>query len=220
MANVILTIRVTLKGRLIKEHRFPQERITIGRDPESNVFLDNPGISRLHAVLERRGDTVMLQDMESANGTLLNDHSVRRESVKDGDKVRIGKFLLSLSIAEDRRGTSEEEERPRIGAHEGTMVMDTATIQRMLDQTKQGEERAGDRFLREREPVGQGAIVQGNVVRMPQPAAIPGRDFPPAATRSPRPLTASWWKAQATGLVIGFVLGVVVGVLLVGFLAG
>ena len=215
MSNVILTVRVTLKGRLIKEHRFSQERITIGRDPESNVFLDNPGISRLHAVLERRGDVIMVQDMESANGTLLNEHSVRREAIKDGDKVRIGKFLLTLSVVEDRRGTAEEEERPRIAAHEGTMVMDTATIQRMLDQTKQGEERAGDRFTRERQPV-----VEGNVVRLAQPAAIPGRDFPPAAARRARPFTGLWWKTQAAGLAVGFVLGIIVGVLLVGILAG
>lgn len=214
MSNVIITVRVTLKGRLLKEYRFGQDRITIGRDPESNIFLDNPGISRLHAVLEKRGDRVMLQDMESANGTLLNDQSVRRETVKDGDKVRIGKFLLELNVLEDRRGAGEDEEqRPRNTAHEGTMVMDTAQIQRMLERTKEGEEQA-TRF-RQPEP-----IAEGNVLRVPQMAAIPGRDFPASAPlRAARPMTLAWLQQQAVGILIGFGAGLVAGMVLASVLA-
>lgn len=215
MPNVVLGIRVTLKGRLVKEFRFGQKRITIGRDPESHVFLDNAGISRCHAVLERQEDDIYLKDMESANGTLLNEESIHREQVKDGDKVRIGKFLLELTLEEERRG-SVEEERPRTAAYDGTMVMDAASIRRLLTRTKEGEERADEELARRPEPV-----AEGNVFRMPQSAPAPGNVFPvPLARRAPRPLTALWWKSQALGLVIGFAVGLAAGALLIGLLSG
>lgn len=219
MSSVIVRVRVTLKGRLVKEYRFGQERVTIGRDPESSVFLDNPGISRCHAVLERQGDYVYLQDMESANGTYVNDEPVRRERVKDGDKVRIGKFLLELSMQEDRRGTAEDE-RPRMAAHEGTMVMDSAQIQRLLERTKQGEEQAS--VERARQPQLE-PVPQGNVLRFPQSAVVAGAPAPQdvvAPAPMPRRFSAAWWHGQSMGIAIGFAIGLIAGVLMAGLLGG
>ena len=49
----VLKIRVSLKGRPLKTYRFTKDKVVVGRSPDSDVFLDNPGISRTHILLER-----------------------------------------------------------------------------------------------------------------------------------------------------------------------
>lgn len=217
MASNLLCVRVSLKGRLIKDFRFSQGRITIGRDPDSNVFLDNQVISRCHAVIECESDGVYLRDMESANGTLLNERPAKRERLKDGDQVRVGKFLLELSLPEDRRG-AQGDGRPRAAAHEGTMLMAPGQLQRLIESSREAEDRVHAEHGGDRLPV-----AEGNVVRMPQGLMAPSRGYPaplPVSSRAPIRWSSAWWRAQLPGLCIGFVAGLVVAVLLVGWLGG
>jgi two-component system cell cycle sensor histidine kinase/response regulator CckA len=71
---------------------------TIGRSPEANVMVDDPGVSRLHARI-RRGNvgTFELEDLGSKNGTFLNGARVEHALAKLGDKIRIGpRVVLAL----------------------------------------------------------------------------------------------------------------------------
>lgn len=213
MSQSIIEVRVTLKGRPVREFRFSEALITIGRDPSSNIFLDNPGISREHAILERKGSGIYVQDQGSANGTFLNDDQIRRERVREGDKVRIGKFSLEIALEEDRRGTPDSGRSPG-AAFEGTMVLETAQIDRLMTRTKEAESQAA--VLAEAEP-------DGNVLRVPVPAqrarihALPGS----TSTQAPEPPRGlDWWKSQAWGLSIGFCAGIIAGALIVRALAG
>ncbi|MEZ4649307.1 MAG: FHA domain-containing protein [Candidatus Eisenbacteria bacterium] len=211
MSQSIIAVRVSLKGRPVKEFRFSETRISIGRDPGSNVFLDNPGISREHAVLERKGNGLYVQDMGSANGTFLNDEQIRRERVREGDKIRIGKFLLELEIIDDRRGTTDAGRSPA-AAFEGTMVLETAQIDRLMHQAKAAETEAA--AMVDVEP-----SVDGNTVRVPAHAAGPRVHALPQAAPVAPPSGLEWWKSQVWGLAIGFACGVVFGALIVRFLA-
>ena len=205
MSQSILEVRVTLKGRPVREFRFSDARITIGRDPSSNIFLDNPGISREHAILERKGTGIYVQDLGSANGTFLNDAQILRERVREGDRVRVGKFSLEVRLEEDRRGT--ESGRSPGAAFEGTMVLETAQIDRLMTRTKEAESLAAVMSETERE---------GNVVRArvhPMPGLAAARESEPARG-------LAWWKSQVWGLAIGFFAGVVAGALIIHALAG
>lgn len=214
MSQSIIEVRVTLKGRPVKEFRFSESRVTIGRDPSSNVFLDNPGISREHAILERKGSAIYVQDMGSANGTFLNEDQVQRERVREGDKVRIGKFSLEVVVQEDRRGLPENG-RSAGAAFEGTMVLETAQIDRLITRAKEAESQVMAEAPAE-------VAAHGNALRVPagQPQgrihALPAA--PPAPVELPQGL--AWWKSQAWGLAIGFTAGIAVGALLVRALAG
>ncbi len=72
------------------------ERTTIGRAPQSDVFLDDVTVSREHAVIERRHDGVRLTDLESLNGTYVNRARVESINLTDGDELQIGKYRLTF----------------------------------------------------------------------------------------------------------------------------
>jgi two-component system cell cycle response regulator len=67
----------------------------IGRVPEAQVRIDGSGISRQHAQLQVQGSQVMLQDLGSANGTLVNEERIDEPvPLADGDLVRVGNVVL------------------------------------------------------------------------------------------------------------------------------
>jgi pSer/pThr/pTyr-binding forkhead associated (FHA) protein len=71
------------------------ERMTIGRSPEAEVFLDDVTVSRNHALLVRRRDGLYIDDLGSLNGTYVNRHRIESHLLDDGDEIQIGKFKLS-----------------------------------------------------------------------------------------------------------------------------
>jgi diguanylate cyclase (GGDEF)-like protein len=80
-----------------KRYALDAELMVVGRAPESEVFVDNPGISRRHAELRVAGDTVTLRDLGSSNGTHVNDERVDTvRALRDGDLVRLGNVVLKF----------------------------------------------------------------------------------------------------------------------------
>lgn len=77
--------------------RLTGDRITIGRDSGSDIFLDDVTVSRNHAVITRDGAEVSLEDLASLNGTYINRRRVdETEVLVDGDELQIGKFRLAF----------------------------------------------------------------------------------------------------------------------------
>ena len=73
---------------------------TVGRNPESDVFLDDVTVSRAHAVIERReGDAFFVRDIGSLNGTYVNGEQVDETKLASGDEVQIGMFKLMFFTA-------------------------------------------------------------------------------------------------------------------------
>jgi FHA domain len=71
------------------------DELTIGRHPACDVVLSDPSVSRRHARLRFRDGTWMLQDLESHNGTWVNDVRVGRCQLRPGDHVELaGEHLL------------------------------------------------------------------------------------------------------------------------------
>ena len=133
--NTVLRVRLALKGRPIKSYAFQQEVITIGRDPEADIFLDNPGISREHVRNERMpGGHFCLKDLGSANGTFLNDEPVQSTMIYSTDVVRIGKFSLWLGIDQDRRHAERpiEVRRAYSDVAPETMMLSTEELDRLM----------------------------------------------------------------------------------------
>ncbi|MCP3988808.1 MAG: FHA domain-containing protein [Actinomycetia bacterium] len=70
------------------------DQITIGRHPESDIFLDDVTVSRRHAEVRRVGDSFEVADAGSLNGTYVNQARVELERLSDGDELQVGKFKL------------------------------------------------------------------------------------------------------------------------------
>jgi pSer/pThr/pTyr-binding forkhead associated (FHA) protein len=67
---------------------------TVGRHPESDIFLDDVTVSRRHAEFARHGDGFAVRDVGSLNGTYLNRERIEDAPLSGGDEVQIGKFRL------------------------------------------------------------------------------------------------------------------------------
>jgi hypothetical protein len=79
------------------EHFVPQgERTTIGRSPDCDIFLDDVTVSRQHAVLRRNGDSFVIEDQGSLNGTFVNRRRIESAELADGDEVQVGKYRLTF----------------------------------------------------------------------------------------------------------------------------
>lgn len=71
-----------------------RERLTIGRDPDSDIFLNDLTVSRQHAVLEAKGGKVSVKDAGSLNGTYVNGEIAESSELSEGDVVQIGTFQM------------------------------------------------------------------------------------------------------------------------------
>lgn len=128
------------EDRVLNECVIGPQGVTIGRLPNNHIVIDNPAISGVHARVIRDGLQCILEDLQSTNGTFVNEKAVTRHELRSGDVVLIGKHTLLF----DGRATEEPVEEtvtdpvPELG---GTMVLDTKHHREMLARIE-AEERA------------------------------------------------------------------------------
>ena len=65
---------------------------TVGRHPESDIFLNDVTVSRHHCRFSTNGDVLTVEDSGSTNGTYVNDERVDSSELSAGDEVLIGRF--------------------------------------------------------------------------------------------------------------------------------
>ena len=79
------------------------DRTTLGRQPESDIFLDDVTVSRRHAEISRDGAHFSIHDQGSLNGTYVNLRRVEDTELADQDEIQIGKFKLAVYMATEGR---------------------------------------------------------------------------------------------------------------------
>ena len=88
-------VLVVRKGPEIGERFYlDRPRLTVGRDPASDIFLNDITVSRDHAVLALEAGDVSITDAGSLNGVYVNGASVTSAVLKGGDAVQIGRFQM------------------------------------------------------------------------------------------------------------------------------
>ena len=83
-------------GRTGESFPLERERLTVGRRPESDIFLDDVTVSRDHAVIVRRGADYYLDDLGSLNGTYVNRRRIESHRLGHGDELQVGKYKLAF----------------------------------------------------------------------------------------------------------------------------
>ena len=83
-------------GRVGESFPLDGDRMTIGRRPDSDIFLDDVTVSRDHALLVRRGGDLYLDDLGSLNGSYVNRRRIESHRLEDGDELQIGKYKLTF----------------------------------------------------------------------------------------------------------------------------
>jgi len=81
----------------------------LGRDPDLEIFLDSPGVSRRHAVIRIAGNVATLEDLGSKNGTFVADRRLDSAiALADGDAIRVGSVQLTFSAVRTQGSTQTE----------------------------------------------------------------------------------------------------------------
>ena len=74
--------------------------VTVGRHPDSDIFLDDITVSRRHAEFRRAASQYWLHDAGSLNGSYVNGKRAEEQQLANGDEIQIGKFKLVAFVAE------------------------------------------------------------------------------------------------------------------------
>lgn len=86
-----------------------EEEVTIGRDPENTIVLNSDAVSRRHARVEKVGDARYVTDLDSTNGTYINDIPIRRARLPSGAFLKIGDTIFKYLTGDDLEAAYYEE---------------------------------------------------------------------------------------------------------------
>lgn len=95
--------------------------LTIGRLPDNKVVIDNPAVSGHHARVFLEGSSVVIEDLNSTNGTFVHGRPVARHVLRHGDEVLIGKHHLAF----DATGEVAPVSSPALQGLGDTVYLDT-----------------------------------------------------------------------------------------------
>jgi len=121
--------------KLVKEVPVGGRPIGIGRSPDNELPVDNLAVSNYHARVYFEAGRLVVEDLDSLNGTFVNDLRVERATLHDGDSIWIGKHHIKVDASGDTPAgydtTPKGAAAPRINE---TMVLDTKARRDMLQQ--------------------------------------------------------------------------------------
>ena len=129
MARLILTFN----KQVIKEFPFLKDSVTIGRQDDNTIVIDNLAVSSYHARIDKTGDDFILTDLQSTNGTFVNDQKVTSHKLGHGDNIVIGKHVILFVGAE--KGKADAAVAGKMDLDK-TMMLDTAKQRQLLSKQK------------------------------------------------------------------------------------
>src|SRR5262249_17250671 len=130
------------EGSVLKEVPLGSRPVTMGRAPDNDVAIDNLAVSNYHARVYVEAGSLVVEDLNSLNGTFLNDMRVERAMLKDGDSILIGKHHIVVDQEHDAALPPDALRRvpaPRVNE---TMVLDTKTRRELMEAAAAAGERS------------------------------------------------------------------------------
>jgi len=125
------TVTLKFKDNIIGEYKIEKGgNLTIGRREDNQVVVENLAVSGHHAKIDSVGDGYLLTDLQSKNGSFVNEQLVSSHWLKHADVITIGKHTLVFAYEQGETQTGET-----MGEMDQTMVMDTQQYRAMLNQS-------------------------------------------------------------------------------------
>lgn len=119
-----------VSGRMFGKRILIPRKLVIGRADDCDLIIDEPGVSRHHAEIERNFQKIVVRDLGSANGTRVNGEPVQEAQISVGDQVSFDqqRFLLT------RPGVDEERARqsPAVPSPRSVHAPEPGTVKRLL----------------------------------------------------------------------------------------
>lgn len=92
-----------------KKFNVEEEAVIIGRSSKANIQVDQESVSRNHCKLINTGQTIILRDLGSTNGTYVNDELVDEYVLRDGDFIKIGRCIFKFLVGSNIENAYHEE---------------------------------------------------------------------------------------------------------------
>lgn len=136
--------RLVLKfeNAVLKEVSLGTRPVTIGRAPDNDLPIDNLAVSNYHARVYTEAGSLVVEDLNSLNGSFLNDIRIERAMLKDGDTIQIGKHQIWVDQTRDAAGSSNGARKAPAPRVSETMVLDTRQRREMFEQAAAAGERS------------------------------------------------------------------------------
>jgi len=134
-------LSLMFEEKTVKEVPVGTRPVSIGRSPDNDLPVDNLAVSNYHARVYFEGGRLVVEDLDSLNGTFVNDLRVERATLHDGDSIWIGKHHIKVDASGGAPvpwDTGRKASAPRINE---TMVLDTKARREMLQQAAATGER-------------------------------------------------------------------------------
>jgi pSer/pThr/pTyr-binding forkhead associated (FHA) protein len=87
---------VSIDEVVIKEVQLTKDRTTLGRRPYNDIVIDNLAVSGEHAVIHMGASEVVLEDLNSTNGTYVNGKAIKKQPLQNGDGIEVGKYRIKF----------------------------------------------------------------------------------------------------------------------------
>lgn len=96
----MIELTLTFDRKVVNTFNFDKDTVLIGRDPTCDVRIDNVGISRHHARIEKRGAIFTLVDLDSGNGTYVRGKRITQHNLNNGDEIGLWNFSLVFKTSQ------------------------------------------------------------------------------------------------------------------------
>jgi len=124
-------ITLSLGGNVVRKYPFEKDSITIGRDPDCDISIDNVAVSRTHASVTVTADGFALEDLQSGNGTFVGGAKITTHPLQSGESFVIGKYNLLFEEVSDLDGTVKEAAR-KAGGEDATFRLDRKELEKLI----------------------------------------------------------------------------------------
>jgi len=91
-------LTLQFKDLALKEFELTGQSITMGREPDNDIVVENLLVSGYHARIDPAGREYVLTDLQSKNGTFVNGERVTSTKLKDGDQILVGKHTIVFTL--------------------------------------------------------------------------------------------------------------------------
>ncbi len=117
------SLTLMLKGNKVHTYSLKSgQTCTIGRHASNDIVIDQPAVSGFHAKIESIARTFVLRDLDSTNGTFINQKRADHQHLKHEDIILIGNHELHFDKSDVRVETPSE---PEINPEDKTRILDT-----------------------------------------------------------------------------------------------
>ena len=115
-------LTLSFRGAVLRIFPVLKGSMLIGSDPKCKIRIDSLALQPQHARLDTQGDTSVLVDLDTETGTFINNQPIKKQMLKDGDVIRIGKHLLTYQY----ESVPELAEEPTVEISLDTVQLDLA----------------------------------------------------------------------------------------------